>query len=134
MPCEAESDSAVGIDVVTEGCESYESSLWNDWSKITPMPCEALHDSAVGIDVVTEGWEIGHHQDEDWDCYGYVGGVPWLSKINKPLPDLQSIVQEVEESARAAEMQEECQKFFRSGIGFLLRGRWRGHPPEAALV
>ena len=118
MPCEAESDS--GIDVVTEGCESYESSLWNDWSKITPMPCEALHDSAVGIDVVTEGWENYEYKyRKDW------------SKITKPLPDLQSIVQEVEESARAAEMQEECQKFFRS-IGFLLHGRWRGHPPEAA--
>ena len=73
-----------------------------------PMPGEAESDSAVAIDVVTEEWESYEDQlRNDW------------SKITKPLPNLQRVVQEVQELKRAAEMQEEFQKFLKSGIGFL---------------
>ena len=62
--------------------------------------------------------DIFAHHHEGWDSYGYVGGVTWASKITKPLPDLQRVVQEVTERKRAAEMQDEYQKFLTSGIGF----------------
>ena len=76
-----------------------------------PMP-------VPGLDVATEGWEIFEEHDECWDEYGYVGGVKWAAQTTKPPPDLQRVEQEVTERKRAAEMQDEYQKFLTSGIGF----------------
>ena len=91
--------------------------------RLAPLPMPT-----PGIDVVTEGWEIFEHHHEGWDSYGYVGGVTWASKITKPLPDLQRVVQEVTERKRAAEMQDDFEKFLKSDLGFFLLAR---HGQEA---
>ena len=98
-----------------------------------PMPGEAESDSAVGIDVVTEGWEIFEYQHEGWESYGYAVTEGWDSKITKPRPDLQRVFQEVEERKRAAEMQDEFQKFLKSGIGFFFLAR-HGHGARTATA